>query len=283
MKFLRQRTIDELKLFGYSGMTIKNYVEAISAFSKYHGKSPDTLNEEDVKVFLIYSQKCGLAPSSMRIRRCGILFFFNHVLKRDMDVSKVPSMKQERRLPNILSTSEIERIFSVVTDLKEKTILMTFYATGMRLEELRLFQLKNIDSSRMTLKFMGKGKRERYVPLSIVLLKQLREYYKKYKPVDTFFINKFRAPFHRRSIQTIFEDSKKLAGIRKSGGVHMIRHSFATHLFESGVSIHLIQKLLGHHRISTTEKYVHVATHTITSVQSPLDLLDFGAHMEKAQ
>ena len=160
MKFLRRKIINELKLFGYSGMTMRNYVEA-------------------------------------------------------------------------------------ATDLKHKTILMTFYATGMRLEELQLFRVQNIDSQRMTLKFMGKGKRERYVPLSPVLLAQLRAYWKVYKPKDIFFSSKFQRPYHRRSIQCIFADVKKLAEIKKPGGVHMLRHSFATHLFEANVQAFTIKKSWG--------------------------------------
>lgn len=276
MKFLRQKTINELKLFGYSGMTLRNYVEAVSSLAKYHGKSPDTLGEEDIKAFLLYSQRRGLAPSSLRNLRCGILFFFTHVLKREVVVKHIPSMKQEFRLPIVLSTSEIERLIEATTDLKHKTILMTFYATGMRLEELRLFRLQNIDSQRMTLKFMGKGKRERYVPLSPVLLAQLRAYWKVYKPKDIFFPSKFERPYHRRSIQLIFEDAKKLAEIKKPGGVHMLRHSFATHLFEAHVPAFTIQKILGHQNIATTQKYVHVAINTITSVKSPLDLLSLN-------
>lgn len=282
MKFLRQKTINELKLFGYSGMTIRNYVEAVSSLSKYHGKSPDTLGEDDIKAFLLYSQRRGLAPSSLRNLRCGILFFFTHVLKQEMVVKHIPSMKQEKRLPMVLSTSEVERLLEVTTDLMHKTILMTFYATGMRLEELRLLRVQNIDSKRMMLKFMGKGKRERYVPLSPVLLNQLRIYWKAYKPDDFFFQSKFKEPYHRRSIQCMFADAKKLAEVKKQGGVHMLRHSFATHLFEANVPAFIIQKLLGHQNISTTQKYVHIANNTITSVTSPLDLLSIHRMKEKA-
>jgi site-specific recombinase XerD len=158
---------------------------------------------------------------------------------------------------------------------------MTFYATGMRLEELRLFRRENIDSDRMTLKFMGKGKRERYVPLSPILLAQLRIYWRKFKPTGVFFQSKHNEPYHRRTIQVMFEDAKKLAGIKKTGGVHMIRHSYATHLFEAEVPAFTIQKLLGYQNIATTQKYVHIANHTITSVKSPLDLLSI--HILKEQ
>ena len=273
MKFLRQQTLNELKLFNYSSMTIRNYIDAISDFSRYHGKTPDKLGEEDIKTFLLYSQRRGLAPSTMRNLRCGIIFFFNHVIKRPIEVAHIPSIRQERRLPDVLSTSEIERLLDAVTDLKQKTILMTFYATGMRLEELRLFRLENIDSERMALKFMGKGKKERYVPLSPVLLKQLRLYWKTFKPTGVFFQSKHKKPYHRRSIQVMFEEAKKMTGLKKSGGVHMLRHSYATHLFEANVPAFTIQKLLGHQNISTTQRYVNIANHTITSVKSPLDLL----------
>lgn len=277
MNPLRQRLIDELKLFNYSGMTISNYVLAIIALSRFHGKSPDKLGEEDIRNFLLHSQARGLAPSTMRNFRCGIVFFFTHVLRRPFEVERIPSMKQERRLPNVLSTSEIERLLSSAPDLKSKTVLMLFYSAGMRLSELRNFRVQGIDSERMTLKFMGKGKRERYLPLSPILLLQLREYYKVFRPTDYFFTSKFKTPYHIKNFQSIFTNAKKLAGITKAGGVHMIRHSYATHLFEMGVPALHIQKLMGHKNLATTEKYVLISQDTITSSRSPLDLLNINA------
>jgi integrase/recombinase XerD len=214
MKFLRQKTIDVLKLYNYSGMTIRTYVQAISDFAHYHGKSPELLGEEDIKTFLLYSQRRGLAASSMRILRCAIVFFYTEVINRKMEVEHIPSIKQEFRLPLVLSTSEIERLLSVVTDLKHKTILMTFYATGMRLEELQMLKIANIDSDRMVIKFMGKGRRERYVHLSPAFL---------------------------------------------------------------------IQRLLGHQNLATTQKYIFIAKDSITSVKSPLDLLSIDVLKEWAQ
>jgi integrase/recombinase XerD len=219
----------------------------------------------------------------MRNLRCGIVFFYTQVLNRKMEVEHIPSMKQEFKLPHVLSTSEIERLLSAVTDLKHKTILMTFYATGMRLEELQMLRISNIDSDRMVLKFMGKGKRERYVHLSPVLLQQLRTYWKVYKPKEYLFASKFNKPYHRRSLQLIFEEAKKLARITKAGGVHMLRHSYATHLFEAGVPAFLIQRLLGHQNLATTQKYIFIAKNSITSVKSPLDLLSIDVLKEWAQ
>lgn len=280
MSALRQRTINELKLFNYSEMTIRNYIGAISRFAIYHGKSPDLLGSEDIKAFLLHSQSRGMAPSSIRILRCAILFFFKHVLKNPMEVKELPSMRQEKRLPNVLSISEVERLICAANNYKHKTILMTFYATGMRLEELRLFRLENIDSQRMTLKFMGKGKKVRYVPLSPVLLNQLRNYWRVYQPKDIFFLSKSNEPYHRRTIQVMFEEAKKTAGIKKSGGVHMLRHSFATHLFEANIPAFIIQRILGHNSITTTAKYIRIANQTIVAVKSPLDLLDLSALKE---
>lgn len=283
MSTLRQRTINELKLANYSDMTIRNYVRAISDFSNFHGKSPDKLGEEDVKSFLLHSQSRGLAPSSTGILRCAILFFFKRVLKNPMAVKDLPSIRQEKRLPTVLSTSEVERIICSVKNFKHKTILMTFYATGMRLAELRQFRIENIDSQRMTLKFMGKGKKERYVPLSPVLLNQLRQYWRVYQPKDLLFVSNSEEPYHPRTIQSVFEKAKKLAGIKKAGGVHMLRHSFATHLFEANVPAFTIQRILGHNSIVTTQKYVRITNHTIASVKSPLDLLDLNALKESGR
>lgn len=273
MKILRQRMIEELNLFGFSPHTKRNYIEAVQKLSHYHGCAPDTLGEQDIKNFLLHCQRKGWAPSTMRNFRCGIDFFFTHVLHRGVEIQRIPSMKQEKRLPLVLSTSEIERILTSVENLKHKTIIMTFYGTGMRLDELNHFKVRDIDSSRMVIKIMGKGKKERYVPLSDILLSQLRNYWRIFKPSDIFFISARNKPYHRRSIAYVFEEVKKLAHITKPGGLHMLRHSYATHLYEAGVPIEIIQRLLGHSNIRTTMKYIYVAKDTITSVKSPLDLL----------
>lgn len=188
-------------------------------------------------------------------------------------VENIPSIKIKRKLPNVLSTSEMERLIACNGDYLTKTMIMCFCATGMRLEELRLFPFGNIDSERMTMKIHGKGDRERYVSLSPTLLAQMRVYWKQTKPKYYLFENKHKqTAFGRRYFHFRFTEAKKLAKITKSGGVHMLRHTFATHHIESGTPIHVLQKLLGHSDLKTTSKYLWISNNTITSVKSPLDL-----------
>ena len=280
MNLLRQQMIEQLSLFGFSAHTKRNYIEAVGQFSRYHGKSPDKLGEQDIKNFLLYSQRRGLASSSLRILRCGIAFFFTHVLLNPKEIQHIPSLKREKKLPTVLSTSEMERILSTVTKVKHKTVIMVFYATGMRLSELLNFKIEHIDSSRMMLKIVGKGSKERYVALSKTLLNQLRCYWKEYRPTSFLFINSQGKPYSRRTIANIIDEAKELAHITKPGGPHMLRHTYATHLYEAGVAIEVIQRLLGHVNIKTTMKYVYIAQDNITSVKSPLDLLSIDKIME---
>lgn len=276
MNPLRQKMIEEMSLFGYSSRTKSSYVDTVRQLHRYHRTPLRHLSEDDIKSFLLYKQRKGFASSTMRILCSGIRFFYTQVLRSGYKVENIPSIKVKRRLPNVLSTSEMERLIDCNDDLMAKTMIMTFYGTGMRLEELRLFPFGNIDSDRMTLKIHGKGDRERYVSLSERLLIQLRAYWKHCRPKRYLFENKHkRDAFGRRYFHFRFIEAKKRARITKSGGVHMLRHSFATHHIESGTPIYVLQRLLGHSNIKTTSRYLWISNQTITSVKSPLDLLVF--------
>ncbi len=274
MNPLRQKMIEEMDLFGYSNRTKVSYADAVRQLHRYHKSPLSGLTEDDIKSFLLYKKRKGFASSTMRILCSGIRFFYTQVLKTDYKVENIPSIKTSKRLPNVLSTSEVERLITCTDDIMAKTMIMCFYGTGMRLEELRLFPFKNIDSDRMTMKILGKGDKERYVSLSETLLLQLRTYWKHCRPNQFMFENKHtRNPFHRKYLHLRFTEAKERARITKSGGVHMLRHSFATHHIESGTPIYVLQKLLGHADLKTTSKYLWISNSTITSVKSPLDLL----------
>jgi site-specific recombinase XerD len=277
MNPLRQKMIEEMSLFGYSSRTKASYVDAVSQLARYHQKPLRQLSEDDIKSFLLYKRRKGSASSTLRILFSGIRFFFTQILRADYKVACIPSIKREKRLPNVLSTSEVERLISCTDDMMAKTMIMCFYATGMRLEELRLFPIANIDSGRMALKIHGKGGKERYVSLSETLLVQLRDYWKQCRSKKYLFENKRTGnPFHRRYLSLRFTEAKERARITKSGGVHMLRHSFATHHIESGTPIYVLQRLLGHSNIKSTSWYLWISNNTVTSVKSPLDLLVFN-------
>ena len=217
---LRLQMIEEMDLFGYANRTKASYVDAVRQLHRYH-KSPLTqITEDGIKSFLLYKRRSGFASSTMRILCSGIRFFYSQVLKTEYKVENIPSIKTGKRLPNVLSTSEVERLITCTDDIMAKTMIMCFYGTGMRLEELRLFPFQNIYSERMTVKILGKGDKERYVHLSEKLLLQFRAYWKHCRPKHFLFENKHtRKPFHRKYLHLRFTEAKERAHITKAGSV----------------------------------------------------------------
>ncbi|MGK2862612.1 MAG: tyrosine-type recombinase/integrase, partial [Chitinophagaceae bacterium] len=160
--------------------------------------------------------------------------------------------------------------------LKHQTMLMTGYSAGLRISEIVSLKIKDIDSDRMLIYIrQAKGKKDRQVSLSVKLLEQLRKYYKEYKPGNYLFEGADGGAYSVRSLQQVYQQAKFLSKNNKSGGVHSLRHSYATHLLEGGTDIRIIQELLGHNDLKTTERYTHVSKKQLGKVQSPLDKLDW--------
>jgi len=271
---LRQKMIDELKLCGFAQQTIRNYVASMMHLVRFFNTVPGKITNEQVKEYLLHKQRAGLAPSSMRNAFAGIRFFYHYVLKKPIVVKNIPSIKTEKRIPNVLSLKEVERLISTAPDILTKTLIMCMYGTGIRISEMANLKFSEIDSDRMTIKVLGKGNKERFISMSDKLLVQMRECWKEHKSRVFLFEGRCPGkPYHRRTLMWKFEVAKKVAGIKKTGGTHILRHSFATHLIEAGVPIYLVQKLLGHSRIETTTKYLSISHTTVASLKSPLDLI----------
>ena len=163
-----------------------------------------------------------------------------------------------------------------MTNLKHRTMIMTGYAAGLRVSEIVRLTIGDIDSKRMTIHIRGaKGKKDRIVPLSKKLLETLRNYYRQYRPINYLFEGQYGGAYSTRSAQSILMEAKQKAGIHKKGSIHSLRHSYATHLMESGTDIRIIQELLGHNTIKTTMLYTHVSKKDITRIESPLDKLNW--------
>ncbi len=178
------------------------------------------------------------------------------------------------RLPTVHSQNEVKKIINSKENTKHKTILMLAYATGMRVSEIVNLTIRDIDSKRMVIYIrQAKGKKDRQVMLSEKLLVQLREYYKEYKPKVYLFEGMDGAKYSERSVQQVYSSAKQISNNKKTGGIHSMRHSFATHLLESGTDIRVIQELLGHNNLNTTVRYTHVCIKNISNLQSPLDRL----------
>ena len=276
MKPLREKMIKMMKLRNFSARTQDCYVRAVERLSRYCRKSPDSITPEEVQNFLLFLQEDkGLSFSSCNQAKAGILFFFKYVLKNNSLSVELPSRKTVHKLPQVLSRDEVAKLLDATTSLRDLLLLELLYSAGLRTEELMKLKVADIDSKRMTIRVVqSKGHKDREALLSERVLKRLREYWSIYKPVDYLFPAKkdaLSSPMCSSVVRKMFKQAKKKAGITKTGSLHMLRHSFATHMLEAGYDIRTIQILLGHNHISTTMMYLHISIGKSSRVVSPLD------------
>jgi integrase/recombinase XerD len=276
MSELRNKMKMYMELKGYSPRTTRYYLNHISNFSKFYNKSPDLLGDKEIAGYIHYCiTERKLTEGSVGSIYNALKIFYTKVLMRAWDVNKVPRMKERRRLPMALAPEDVKAIFDAVESIKYKAILMTIYSGGLRVSEVCNLKITDIDSKNMQIFIReGKGKKDRYTLLSKTNLEVLREYWKEYKPKEFLFSGRYRTDaINTRSVQRVFEKARKKVGISKHATVHTLRHSFATHLLNSGTDICYIQRLLGHTRISTTTVYLHLRRMDLLSIKSPLDTL----------
>ena len=271
---LRQQMIRELELQRKSPNTVKAYVGAVAGLAWYYGRSPDQIELEEVRSYLHYliTQR-NLACSTVNLRLAGLRFFYRHVLGRDLEF-RVPA-KRSGRLPEPLSAQEIERLLAAATYPKHRVLLMTDYATGLRCEELVHLRPEDIHSDRMLVRVnQGKGRKDRYTIIWQPVLEELRAYWRQYQPGEWLFPNRDRTrPMPSGTVQRIYYNVSRQAGLKHGRGLHTLRHSFATHLCEAGVPLPAIQRLLGHRYLTTTMRYLHVSEVCLSSRKRPLNLL----------
>ena len=197
-------------------------------------------------------------------------------MNRKKEFYNLPRPKKSSTLPSVLAGEEVTMVIQKIANLKHRCMIMAGYSAGLRVSEIVNLKVNDIDSKRMMIHIhAAKGKKDRMVPLSKKLLQILREYYKEYKPKTFLFEGQNGGSYSSRSIQLVLQEAKLKAGINKKGSTHMLRHSYATHLLESGTDIRFIQELLGHNSIKTTIRYTHVSQKSIGNIQSPLDKLDW--------
>ena len=273
---LTRRLAEDMKLRNYSQKTIDAYTYHVGRFAEFLRRSPESASPEDVRLFqlhLIEERKVGWSSFNQAV--CGLRFLYRHTFPREWAVSMVPFGKRPKRLPQVLSGEDISRLMACVSNVKHRTFLLTLYSTGVRLNEAAHLKIADIDSQRMQLRIAsGKGSKERRVPLSPRLLKELREYWKKHRPHDYLFPGKTpNVPLAPTTIQKVCKAAAVKAGLLSTITPHTLRHSFATHLLEAGVDLLTIGRLLGHASFSTTMKYLHVRQLHLNSVPSPADWL----------
>ncbi|MDI6689559.1 MAG: tyrosine-type recombinase/integrase [Actinomycetota bacterium] len=222
---------------------------------------------------LIENEK--VSRSSLDLAHSAIRFLFVEVLNQKWFTKSIRRPRKERRLPGILSPEEVRKIFDAVKNIKHRCILLLTYSSGLRVSEVVRLKVSDIDSNRMLIRIrQGKGKKDRYSLLSEVALEELRNYYREYHPKKWLFPGaKEGSHLSERSVQHIFEQALNKAGIIKPATVHTLRHSFATHLLESGIDLRYIQELLGHSSPKTTQIYTRVSRKNLSRITSPLDAI----------
>jgi integrase/recombinase XerD len=276
MSRLRDRMVEAMQIRGYSPVTIKTYTACVRNMSVHFKKSPDQLTIDEINEFQFHLTSVRkLSFSGFNQHVMAIRLLFRDVLHKDWDIKRIPYQKQPKKLPEVLSFEETRQLFEAATSLRDRAMLSTAYAAGLRVGELQQLKLTDIDSKRMAIRVeQGKGRKDRYVMLSRSLLELLREYFKAYRPKVRLFARPgTEHPYSIATIQRAFHRACHKAGIQKKVSVHSLRHSFATHLLEAGTDIRRIQILLGHRSVATTQVYTHIASNFINSTPSPLDLL----------
>ncbi len=269
-----------------SAHTQISYLKAVSGLARYYNQSPETIQKQMIQDYLFHLlQERKLEWSSCNVIVCGLRFFYTKVLGIDSETLSIPPQKKAKKLPEVLSTEEIECLFAAVTNQKHRAVLMTTYAAGLRVSEVVNLKLTDIDSKRMMIRVrQGKGGKDRYTILSERLLKELRVYWERYRPSLWLFSGrKPEQPMPASTAATIYYNAKDKAGIKKSKGIHTLRHCFATHLLEAGVDLRTIQILMGHSSIMTTVVYLKVTRKQISQTQSPLDLLNIPENTKSSK
>ncbi|MBC7890115.1 MAG: tyrosine-type recombinase/integrase [Ferruginibacter sp.] len=282
-----EKYIRHLALKSYSPSTIRTYTNEFFQFlAILKDKPAETLDSNRLKDYLQYChQTLHLSDATLHSRINALKFYFEQVLGKDKFFWEIPRPKKPVQLPKVLGEREIGRMFNSIKNIKHKAILFAAYSAGLRVSEVINLKIKDVDSERMQLFIeKAKGKKDRYVGLSILLLDVLRAYIKQAVPKPRVYV--FENPMNPgqqysvRGAQKIFQQAKDNAFVNKNVGIHSLRHSFATHLLEKGIDIRYIKDILGHFSIKTTERYLHVKRETLVNIPNMLDELNKSFNLE---
>ena len=278
---LRQKMINDMKLRRFSPDTIKLYVYAVQDLAKYYNRSPDSICEEEVHVYLLYLQE----ERKLSWGACNCMvagFFYKITLKEKNNKFKIPKRKYAKKLPTIFSRSDLIKLFEAADTLRNRILLITAYSAGLRLSELVSLKPEHIESGRKLIRVeKGKGNKDRYTLLSDKLLKELKIYWKRYNPKEYLFYptGNPHKPLGKNMAYKVFTRAKKKAGLTVGRGIHSLRHSFATHLLEDGVDLYSIKTFLGHSSIYNTMIYLRLTQNRIKKINSPFDM--YGSVIEE--
>ncbi len=277
MSELRTRMTNDMMLRGMSAKTQDSYLRVVAQMATFYNRSPDQITDEEVQSYLLHLiRERKLSWSSCNVAVYGLRFFYHQTLGREKTMFHIPGPRMPSKLPEILSREEVARIFAHTGLPRHRALLMTVYSAGLRVSEVVHLQVQHIDSDRMTIRVeQGKGAQDRYTLLSPRVLVELRNYWRLEQPQPWLFPQrKAPLPMNCTTAQRMYIAAKKRAGIKKAGNIHALRHAFATHMLEAGTDLPTIQRLLGHRKITSTMRYLHLAQKNITNRSSPLDLLE---------
>jgi site-specific recombinase XerD len=273
MSPLRRRMIEDMTIRKFAPKTQHDYVQRVKNFAAFLGRSPDTASFEDVRRYQLHLAASGVGVPTINQTVSTLRFFFKVTLGRSEIVEHTHAIHEPRKLPVVLSPEEVARLLDAAPGLKYKAALSVAYGAGLRATEVISLKVSDIDSKRMVIRVeQGKGGKDRYVMLSPHLLDLLRTWWKAARPRGWLFPGRAPAqPMTTRQLNRACHAAAQTAEINKRVSLHILRHSFATHLLEQKVDIRIVQVLLGHANLETTTLYTHVATKTISEVLSPLE------------
>ena len=274
---LRQRMIEDMQVRNLSANTQASYLQQVSLFACHFGKSPHLLSPEDIRVYQLYlTNEKKAATGSIHIAIAALRFLYKVTLKKEWSFAEViPLPRKPQKLPVVLSPEEVLHFLHCVDPGKHRVILTTCYAAGLRISEAVRLRPNAIDSRRMVIRVeLGKGGKDRYVMLSAKLLDILRGYWRATRPKEWLFPGGLPGqPITRDAVGDACQKAHRLSALSKPVTPHSLRHAFAVHLLESGTDLRTIQLLLGHRSLSTTARYLRIATSKVCATSSPLDLL----------
>jgi len=284
MSELRRKMQTDLRIRNNAERTQETYIARVAEMARDLGRSPDALGGEEVREYLRYlKEERGVSRSVFAQVMGALRFLYGETLDRPEMVARIRYPRLKRRHPVVLSPEEVARLLKSIRNLKHRTVAMVLYGAGLRISEALALERRDIDSSRMVITVRhGKGDMDRQVALSTVLLEALRTYWLAYRPGRCLFPGADREkPMVSSTIQRALQAARVRAGIAKPAGPHVLRHSYATHLLESGTDLRVIQTLLGHRSLKTTEIYTHVSRERLRQTRSPLD--DIGPELVAAE
>jgi len=269
---LMEKLAQELKLKEYSTQTMKNYCSFVREFLYRTEAIPAPDPPTEPKQFLLYlKDQKQLAPRTINLASAALSFFYHKVLNSPVMIEKIPRMKTGKQLPKVYSKEDVRKILDAAENPKHKLVLMLTYGLGLRLNEIIHLKPTDIDWEREVIRINGKGSKQRDLPLDSCIAAPLRSYLKTHSGQKYVFEGTVKGePYPSRTVQKVYHNACAKAGIQLRGGIHSLRHSFATHLLEAAIDLRQIQFLLGHSSIKTTQIYTHVSQKEIAKVRSPL-------------